>query len=148
MQEFVGFCFKWLHLEPSMKWVMHPQVVAKYFGFHVAKGTSIDTMHNIATHIYQVVEFVTSSGWPSHHHWGQSHIDATLGWLSNLKGKTIPTIKKHYQAKEEGITLWKVWEATLAKWDKLQAKLHVSGWWCLGLGAWQLCWVCKPGSFM
>jgi len=45
---FLGFCFKWLHLNPTMELVMKPMVVAKYMGFMKAKGLASTTMKKVS----------------------------------------------------------------------------------------------------
>lgn len=129
LREFVGFAFKWLELTPTMELVMHPQVVAKYFGFHVAKGTQEGTLKRIATHLHQATTFVLSKECiktpPS---LSQAHINSTLGWYTNLNGKILASISTTYKAKERGTTLWEVWEATTTKWSKFLANLKVGLW--------------------
>lgn len=150
LREFVGFAFKWLDLRPTMELVMHPQVVAKYFGFHVAKGTQEGTLKRIATHLHQATTFVLSKECiktpPSI---SQAHINSTLGWYTNLNGKILASISTTYKAKERGTTLWEVWEATTTKWSKFLANFKVMlGWNGGGACTWRGClhlassWLC------
>lgn len=130
LREFVGFAFKWLDLVPTMELVLHPQVVAKFFGFHVAKGTQEGTLKRIATHLHQATTFVLSNECPkTPPSLSQSHINSTLEWYTNLNGKILASISTTYKAKERGTTLWEVWEATTTKWSKFLAHLKVGlGW--------------------
>lgn len=128
LNEFVGFAYKWLDLEPTMELVMHPQVVAKYFGFHVAKGTKEGTLKRIATHLHQASTFVLSQDCPKTKPLPQAHTNSTLEWYTNLNGKILASISTTYEAKERGTTLWEVWEATTKKWTTFLSNLKVSGW--------------------
>ena len=128
LREFVGFAHKHLGYEPTMELVMHPQVVAKYFGFHVAKGTKEGTLKRIATHLHQATTFVASKHCPKKlKPMDQGHITSTLEWYTNLNGKLMSSISKAIKSKDERPTLWVVWEATLSKWATFLAKLKVSG---------------------
>ncbi|MFN7835816.1 MAG: hypothetical protein ACK5NY_08555 [Burkholderiaceae bacterium] len=138
VREFIGFCAKWLHLPITMEHVLNPQVVAKYMGFHVAKGTSESSLHVYATHLHQVaLTFVTTPTCPKM----LPSIDAPtlasiMEWFSNLNSKLLASITSHYKAKPN-LTLWRVWEACLSKWHTFQAKWVSEG----GSGrafAWQM----------
>lgn len=126
LREFVGFAYKWLELVPTMELVMHPQVVAKFFGFHAAKGTQEGTLKRLATHLQQATAFVLSPDCPKKKPFLQATIKATLEWYTNLNGKILASISTAYTAREQGTTLWEVWEATTAKWLAFTAKLKVS----------------------
>lgn len=127
MDEFIGFCTKWLHLMPTMEHAMDPQVVAKYMGFHVAKGTQHSTLKRISTHLHQSIIFVNSEHCPRKHQAqdGATH-KSTMDWFTNLNGSLLASISTHFKARDKGITLWSVWEATLSQWEAFQAKLNVS----------------------
>ncbi len=128
LREFVGFAYKWLDLSPTMELVLHPQVVAKYFGFHVAKGTQEGTLKRIATHLHQATTFVLSKECPKTPPLlSQAHITSTLEWYTNLNGKILASISTTYKAKERGTTLWEVWESTTTKWANFLARLKVRG---------------------
>lgn len=129
MDEFIGFCAKWLNLTPTMEHALSPQVVAKYMGFHVAKGSEERTLKRIATQLHQSITFITHKDFPSKH---STHVDAPSlkaldDWYSNLNGKIMASISTHKQAIKKGVTLWSVWEASLSKWQAFQANLKVSG---------------------
>lgn len=126
LRELVGFAFKWLGAEPTMELVLYPQVVAKYLGFHVAKGTMEGTLKRIATHLHQATTFVISNECPRMSSL-PSYIPKVQEWYTNLNGKILSSITTTYKVKERGTTLWEVWEAITSKWEKLQAKLKVSG---------------------
>lgn len=129
LREYVGFAYKWLELRPTMELVLHPQVVTKYFGFHVAKGTQEGTLKRIATHLHQATSFVLSKHCPkTPPQFSQEHITSTLEWFTNLNGKLLASISTTYKAKERGTTLWEVWNATTLKWSTFIAKLKVGGW--------------------
>lgn len=128
LREYVGFAFKWLDLRPTMELVLHPQVVAKYFGFHVAKGTQEGTLKRIATHLHQATTFVLSNECPkTPPSLSTTHTNKTLEWYTNLNGKILASISTTYKAKERGTTLWEVWEATTTKWTKFLANFKVGG---------------------
>lgn len=130
MREFIGFCAKWLHLPITMEHVMNPQVVAKYMGFHVAKGTSEGSLHLYATHLHQVaLTFVNTPTCPKILSTLATSTKASImEWFSNLNGKLLASISTHYKAKAN-ITLWRVWEACLSKWHSFQAKLVSASLW-------------------
>lgn len=127
MREFIGFTTKWLHLPATMEHVLNPQVVAKYIGFHVAKGNKESYMHSTSIHLSQVATFVNLEDCPKRL---DPLDDATWrkvdGWYTNIKG-FLASISTHYQAKEKGITLWSVWQAVLSMWASFLAKFKVSG---------------------
>ena len=112
MAELVGFAAKWLHMEPSMELASNPIVVAKYIGFHVAKGTKESTLTKITTHLHQVhLTFIPSTACPKLTHHDPPHASKVNDWYTNLCAKMLASVTKHYKAKEEGTTLWQVWEA-------------------------------------
>lgn len=138
MREFVGFAHKWLHLPSTMEHALNPQVVAKYFGFHVAKGNQEGYLKTIGTNLHQASMFVASPHCPKSTHGAQDdeHTKATMDWYTNLNGHILASISSHYQAKEHGITLWSAWQAVEAKWGTFLDKFKVSGWLaCLGTHA-------------
>lgn len=53
LSHFLGFCFKWLYLNPTMELVMKPVVVAKYMGFMQAKGLAATTMKKVSVYMSQ-----------------------------------------------------------------------------------------------
>lgn len=128
MREFVGFAHKWLHLPPTMEHVLNPQVVAKYFGFHAAKGNQVASLKTIGSNLHEVSKFVKSNKCPKSFlgALGKEEAKAIDDWYTNLNGHILASISSHYQAKEQGITLWSVWQAVQAKWDTFLGKLHVS----------------------
>lgn len=130
MAELVGFAAKWLHMEPSMELASNPIVVAKYIGFHVAKGTKESTLTKITTHLHQVhLTFIPSTACPKLTHHDPPHASKVNDWYTNLCAKMLASVTKHYKAKEEGTTLWQVWEAISHKWQAFQAKLKVCEMW-------------------
>lgn len=142
VNEFVGFAHKWLHLEPTMELVSNPTVVAKFVGFHVAKGTNESTLTKITTHLHQVhLSFIPSPSCPKLHPQDHARASQVNDWYTNLCGKMLASVTKHYTAREQGITLWRVWEATSHKWTAFQAKLKVDG--VVGMHACEL--VCGLG---
>lgn len=127
LDEFVGFCVKWLNQPATMELALHPQLVAKYMGFRVARGSSVGTLKNIATNLHQASLLINHTKCPKlQPALDATTMEATKSWYTNLNGKVLASISTHYQAKEKGITLWSVWEATLTRWQALQAKLKVS----------------------
>lgn len=140
MRDFIGFSHHWLNLPITMEHVLNPQVVAKYFGFHVAKGNQETYMKVIATHLHQVAYFASSPHCPktTKARRGDDSLQGIMSWYTNLNGSILASISSHYKAKERGITLWSVWQAVTTKWETFVAKLKVGGWWCL-CGSW--CWV-------
>lgn len=134
VREYVGFAYKWLGVQATMELVLHPQVVAKYFGFHVAKGTQEGTLKRIATQLSQATTFVMSSHCPKPKAppMGPTHLKATSQWYTNLNGKLLASINASHTTRGKLVTLWNVWEATLTKYAKFVAKLKVRGgmWGC------------------
>jgi hypothetical protein len=133
MREFIGFCVKWLLLAPTMEHVMDPQVVAKYMGFHVAKGTLEGSLHVYATHLHQVaITFVNTPKCPKILPPILDHFKpAIMEWFANLNSKLLSSMSIHPKPKSN-ITLWRVWEACLSKWHTLQSKM-VSRVGCMGV---------------
>lgn len=142
MDEFVGFCSKWLHMKPCMELAMDPQLVAKYMGFHVAKGTQEGTLKRISTHLHQSIPFINSTHCPRlSPPQDDATFKGTMDWFTNLNGSILASISMHHNTKEQGTTLWSVWEATITKWEAFQTKLkvglHACMWcihgWCIEL---------------
>jgi len=127
MRDFIGFCTFWLHLLITMEHVLNPQVVAKYLGFHVAKGNQESYMKVIATHLHQVASFVSSPLCPKATilQGDVDSIKSIMAWFTNLNGSILASISTHCKAKKKGITLWSVWQAVTTKWDTFLAKLKV-----------------------
>lgn len=142
MDEFIGFCAKWLNLTPTMEHALSPQVVAKYMGFHVAKGTQEGTLKRISTHLHQSIPFINSTHCPRlSPPQDDATFKGTMDWFTNLNGSILASISMHHNTKEQGTTLWSVWEATITKWEAFQTKLkvglHACMWcihgWCIEL---------------
>lgn len=128
LNEFVGFCAKWLNLKPTMEHALDPQVVAKYMGFHVAKGSKEGTLKRISTNLSQATTFITSTFCPKlFPTMDDAQLKDIKAWYSNLNGRILASMLKHNKAKHEGITLWMVWEASHSKWQAFQMKLKVGG---------------------
>lgn len=130
MREFIGFCARWLHLPPTMEHVLNPQVVAKYMGFHLAKGNKESTLHLYATHLHQVAStFVSTTMCPKALPPLASPtltMPNVMAWYTNLIAKLLASSPTH-KAKPN-LTLWGVWQACLTKWDSFQDKLKVGAW--------------------
>jgi hypothetical protein len=47
LSQFLGFCYLWLNLEPTMGLVMEPHIVAKFMGYLEAKGLAYSTMKKV-----------------------------------------------------------------------------------------------------
>lgn len=126
MREFIGFCAKWLHLPPTMEHVLNPQVVAKYMGFHLAKGNKESTLHLYATHLHQVAStFVSTTMCPKAlTPMASPTLTSVMAWYVNLVAKLLATSPTQPKAKSS-ITLWGVWQACLTKWSSFQHKLNV-----------------------
>lgn len=54
ISQFVGFCHLHLGKDPSLSLLAKPMLLAKYFGFHDAKGTSVWTARCAPAHPLQV----------------------------------------------------------------------------------------------
>ena len=135
MRDFVGFSHKWQLFPPTLELVMAPQLVAKYFGFHVAKGNQASYMKNIASHLHQVANFVVSPHCPKTTTIVPKDKDTLkeiMDWYTNLNGSLLASITTHMEAKGHGITLWSVWQGVEAKWQAFQHNLKVSVGWLLG----------------
>lgn len=129
MRDFIGFTTKWLNLPITMDHVLNPQVVAKYFGFHVAKGNQWSYMKNMATHLHKVAIFATMDECPKTIKLPSKDKEASImDWYENLTSHLLASVSTHFQAKEVGITLHRVWEAIGNKYDTFLSKLKVSGW--------------------
>lgn len=128
MRNFIGFCVLHLHLEPIWEHIMDPSLVAKYFGFHMARCTSFATLSNQATNLKSIATFVPTNDCPKSTpqvHFSPTYISRVMEWLTNLKSKAFVECKEHKEEKPIGSSLWSVWEHTQHKWEAFQAKLKV-----------------------
>lgn len=96
IDEFVGFCSLHLGFEPSMELIMYPQLIAKYMGFHMAKGNSPSTLNKIARQMMRGIWFVISHECPNKDTtYSSQAIIEVVNWLSNLEHDTHHDISIH-----------------------------------------------------
>lgn len=134
--EFVGFLVTHLGEQPSLAAVMHPQLVAKFFGYLQARaeeaGRPLDGLHNsikkYCTAFTETVRFVTSPQFPGVHVWSKEHIKATTDWLANARNSSSVAIANRAPACV-GMAYW-------------QAICNIKKSWVAFVAKFKVCWCC------
>lgn len=129
MDEFVGFCSLHLDCVPTMDLIMYPQLIAKYMGFHVARGNSPSTLNKIARQLMRGIWFVISSNCPNITR--AYNVDTTkevVDWLTCLEHATHHAIPIHTKFTTCSTTLYQVWQCIDTKWETFISHFEVSRW--------------------
>lgn len=128
IDEFVGFCVLHLDDDATMELIMYPQLIAKYMGFHLAKGNSDSTLNKIARQMMRAIWFTISYDCP---HKTTTHsmdiINEVVSWLTSLEHDTHHAIHIHPKFTTYGTTLYQVWQGIDTKWDTFTSNFEVSG---------------------
>lgn len=123
-----GFAKQHLGLEPTMELILFPQVVAKFNGFHLARGNSTTYIKKHATNMAMAIDFVISTHCPKLIPYGEVYIRHVVEWHHNLNSKMFASITPHPSTKApQDVTLFDVWNHINASWDKFKGDFEVSG---------------------
>ena len=133
INQFVGFCVTHLNLEASMEHVMDPMLVAKFWGFLMAKGGQLSTFKKVASHLKESIPYIASHHIPITKTWSNKQVKNVTKWYTNLSAKLNAQVNLASKTKPtsliEDITLWEIWEAVRAERDALLKEWEVSVWW-------------------
>ena len=125
MAFFVGFCFKWMGLSPSMACVFDPILASKYVGFLVARGNKASYIQKIVQSLGHAVDFVKTTRWPGNQNWGKAWTIDVRNWYQNLNAYIIPNLAPSKEALKHPFTLWTAMSKTKQKWDAFKQAFEV-----------------------
>lgn len=126
IDEFVGFCLLHLDVDPSIELIMFPQLIAKYMGFHLARGNSPSTLNKIARQMMRGVWFAISYECPNKTYTFTSDaINEVVRWLTSLEHDTHHAIPIHPKFITNGTTLYHLWQSIDTKWDTFKSNFEV-----------------------
>lgn len=130
MRQFVGFSVLHLELEPTMALVMDPMVVAKYWGFHVSKGTSVSTIKKDMSYISQVPFYMYNQVIPNITKISRGDTKEVMAWYNNLLTQLTSQVKALNKSTipitiSKAITLYEIWECTKKEIDEHLEELEV-----------------------
>lgn len=116
VRQFVGFCVLYLGLAPTMDHVMEPICVAKYWGFHVAKGTSVASIKKDMVCLSQVPFYIFNKCINGTTTFDRSYTKDVQKWYTNLLSQLKAKLRAISKATTpssltKGITLHGVWES-------------------------------------
>lgn len=122
---FMGFCINWQGCQASMEPLTDTILIAKYIGFHIARGNTLTT---IQQHVFCIKDTVGTifpqlkcPGVPK---LTSMQLQKYLEWTSNVIYRCRSEVAGQPKA-EAGCTLWEVWEHTKAENSKLQGIIEV-----------------------
>lgn len=129
---YMGFLCLHLHLQPSMDHVMDPMLVAKYWGFHCLKNTSVATIKRDVSCLKTVTYFIASKAINGTQALNNKTLKKVDGWYSNLVRQLSSQAKAISKeappiTSTKGITLWEMWDTTTTAIDELVVEVKVRG---------------------
>lgn len=112
--------------------VMEPLSVAKYWGYHVAKGTNVSTIKRDISYICQVPFYIYNKCINGTSIYGKAYTKKVLAWYANVMTQLTSQVKALTKntppaSTTKGITLHEVWKATSEEIDEHLEELKV-GW--------------------
>ena len=122
VRQFVGFCALYLELAPTMDHVMDPLCVAKYWGFHVAKGTSVASIKKDMACLSQMPFYIYNKCINGTTTFDKDYTKEVQKWYTNLLSQLKAKLKAITKATTpssltKGITLHEVWESLTQEID-------------------------------
>lgn len=135
MSQFVGFCAKFLFKEATMELVMEPICVSKYWGYHVAKGTSVGAIKKDISCLSQVPFYIYNKCINGTSIFDKESTKDVQRWYTNLLSQLTSTAKAINKATTpssltKGVSLHEVWESLSQEVDEHLEGLKVR--WCGG----------------
>lgn len=125
LEEYMGFCYKHLNMEPSMDLVMQCNTFSKFMAFKVARDNESSTMLRAAQQVSMVVPFVMSGHCPQAKSYSSAHAAQCKQWYSNLKS-TYRREVAEAPSKRSATPLASQWEAVDLEWSAFQEQYEVS----------------------
>lgn len=125
VDEYLGFCYKHLALEPALDLVMVPSHVAQFVAFQQARGNEPGTILRQAQQLSTVVTFVGSGRCPRAKAWGHSHQLLVKDWLSSLKAQERALAHPPGQEVVDPRLLAGLWDHLEGSWRGVVQSLQV-----------------------
>jgi hypothetical protein len=129
LEEYMGFCHKFLEMEPSMDLVMDCNSFSKFMAFKVARDNESSTMLRSAQQVSLTVAFVMSGHCPQSKEYSSTHAQQCKQWYSNLKAVYRAEVELK-PIKRAAISLASQWEAVDADWaefeDNYEVRVHAN----------------------
>lgn len=124
LEEYVGFCYKHLNMQPSMDLVMECTTFSQFMAFKEARDNESSTMLRAAQQVSMAVPFVMSGHCPLVKAYGPAYAAQCKEWYNNVKavyrGRAAAT-----PSKKSLISLATQWEMVDAEWEEFEEKLKV-----------------------
>jgi hypothetical protein len=125
LEEYMGFCYKHLDLEPSMDLVMQCSTFSQFMAFKQARGNESSTMLRAAQQVSLTIAFVMSGKCPQVKAYSPGHAAQCKQWYSNLKADYRREVAEA-PTKRKAISLAAQWEAVDGRWNAFIEKYEVS----------------------
>lgn len=125
LEEYMGFCFKHLDLEPSMDLVMQCNTFSQFMAFKLARGNESSTMLRGAQQISLTIAFVMSGHCPQVKAYTPGHAAQCKQWYSNLKADYRREVAEAPN-KRTAISLAAQWEVVDDRWSAFIEQYEVS----------------------
>ncbi len=116
LEEYMGFCYKHLDLQPSMDLVMQCSTFSQFMAFKVARGNESSTMLRAAQQVSLTIAFVMSGHCPQVKAYTPGHAAQCKQWYSNLKADYRREVAEA-PTKRTAISLAAQWESVDDKWN-------------------------------
>lgn len=126
LEEYMGFCYKHLNLEPSMDLVMECNTFSQFMAFKVARDNESSTMLRAAQQVSMAVPFVMSGHCPEARAYSSAHAAQCKQWYSNLKTKYRREVGEAPPKRPSPISLASQWDAIDDEWSDFLEMYEVS----------------------
>lgn len=126
VDEYVGFCYQHLGLDPCLDLVMQPGRVAEFVAFQQARGNEPGTILRQAQQLSSVVPFVASGRCPRAKAWGHSHSLLVSEWYSSLKAIMRAKARPLEHDRVDPRQWASLWEHLAAQWAQVVQSFKVS----------------------
>ena len=125
LEEYMGYCYKYHEIEPSMDLVMDCNSFSKFMAFKVARDNESSTLLRGAQQVSLAMAFVMSGHCPQAKDHTPAHAAQCKQWYSNLKAVYRAEVELK-ATKRADISLASQWEAVDAKWTEFEDSYEVS----------------------
>jgi hypothetical protein len=125
LEEYMGFCYKHLGLEPSMDLVMQCNTFSQFMAFKVARSNESSTMLRAAQQVSLTIAFVMSGHCPQIKAYTPGHAAQCKQWYSNLKADYRREVAEA-PTKRTAISLAAQWDSVDDRWNAFIEQYEVS----------------------
>lgn len=134
--ELAGYCCLFAGVEtPSFEITLQPELIAKFYGYHVKRGISMSTIKSRIDIIRGLSEFAASKWCTKDKAWPSDYLDAVGIWYKDLVKKLRLECEAVRDAKRSNapeMHLQEAWEYATSEWIKFTEEFKVG--WAFSLG--------------